>query len=51
MSKKLDKYREVNKQLANVLTELETRMFVENIIYVKDKKLKVEEPKVVVELK
>ena len=51
MSKKLEKYREVNKQLANVLTELETRMFIENIVYTNDKKIKLEEPKVVVELK
>jgi len=38
-------------QLKQVLSELETRMFIENISDINDKKTKVEQPKVVVELK
>jgi hypothetical protein len=51
MSKKLEKYREVSTQLNSVLKELETRMFVENIVDTNEKKMKVEQSKVVVELK
>lgn len=40
MLKKLEKLKEVNETLKNVLIELETRMFIENIVEVKDKPIR-----------
>jgi len=37
MSKKLDKLKEINSQLSNILIELETQIFVENIDNYKEK--------------
>ena len=48
---KLDKLKEVNQTLTNVLKELEIRMFIENTEDVREKKLINDKPKVVVELK
>ncbi len=51
MSKKLEKLKEVNLQLTNILNELEAHMFIENIDSGDNKKIKEEKPKVVLELK
>jgi len=51
MSKKLEKLREVNAVLTNVLNELETYMFIENIGGGKEKIIKEEKPEVVLEIK
>jgi hypothetical protein len=48
---KLEKLKEVNMNLTNVLKELETRMFIENVEDVREKKRVEEKPKVLVELK
>jgi len=51
MSKKLEKLREVNKLLKEILSNLETQMFIENIDETIDKKINAEYSKVVVEIK
>ena len=51
MSKKLEKLREVNMQLKSILSELETKMFIENINDTKSKMAKEEQPKVVMQIK
>jgi hypothetical protein len=51
MSKKLEKLREVNAMLNTVLMELETKLFIDNISDVKEKIIKDEKPKIVVEIK
>jgi hypothetical protein len=51
MTKKLEKLKEVNLQLTNVLNELETLMFIKNIDGSNKKEIKEEQPKVVLELK
>ena len=51
MSKKIDKLKEVNTQLSNILIKLETRMFIENIVDVKEKTINEDKPKAVVILK
>jgi hypothetical protein len=48
MSKKLEKLREVNTQLSNILMELETRIFVDNISDVKERIIREDKPKAVV---
>jgi hypothetical protein len=48
---KLEKLKEVNLQLANVLKELEARMFIENTVDVQYVEIIDDEPKVVIELK
>lgn len=49
MSKKIEKLKEVNNALKNILIVLETRMFIENIIDVDDKSINmnVTKPKIV----
>jgi len=51
MTKKLEKLKEVNLQLTNVLNELETLMFIKNIDVDNKKQIKEEQSKVVLELK
>lgn len=51
MSKKMEKLKEVNTQLSNILIELETRMFIENIVDVKEKIINEEKSKTIVILK
>jgi hypothetical protein len=51
MSKKLDKLKEVNMMLTEVLSKLETQIFIEGIDNTTNKKIKDEQPKVMVELK
>jgi hypothetical protein len=51
MSKKLDKLKEINTQLSNILVELETRMFIENINVFNDKLLENDKHKVIAEIK
>ena len=51
MSKKIETLKEVNAQLKALLSELETKMFIENINDAKVNVVKTEEPKVVLELK
>jgi len=48
---KLEKLKEVNLQLANVLKELETRIFIENVEDVREKKSVKEKPNILFELK
>lgn len=50
MSKKIEKLKEVNNQLNEILSKLETRMFIENINNYNDKKLKESQPKMVINL-
>ena len=51
MSKKLDKLKEINLLLNNVLAELETQMFIENTSDFKENMIKEEKPKIAVEIK
>jgi hypothetical protein len=51
MSKKIEKLKEINAQLDNVLTKLETHIFINNIDNVQDKKIKKEAPDVILEQK
>jgi hypothetical protein len=51
---KLDKLKEVNTMINNVLMEMEARIFIENIEDVRenrDRKITEEQPKVAIELK
>jgi hypothetical protein len=45
MSPKLEKLKEINETLKNVLIQLETEMFIENILNVNDKPMVEEAPK------
>jgi len=51
MTKKLEKLKEVNSQLTNVLNQLETLMFIKNIDSGNKKEIKEEQSKVVLEIK
>ena len=51
MSKKIEMLKEVNAQLKALLSELETKMFIENIGEAKVNEVKTEDTKVVLELK
>jgi hypothetical protein len=48
---KLDKLKEVKTMIESVLTELETRLFIENPDGVREKIIHEEKPKVLIELK
>ncbi len=51
MNNKLDKLKEVNMQVNNIIKEMEIRIFIENIEDVRDKAVQSEKPKVALELK
>lgn len=51
MSKKLEKLKEVNAQLTNVLIQLETRMFIDNIDSTEKKIIREKRPEVIAILK
>jgi hypothetical protein len=51
MNNKLDKLKEVNMQVNNIIKEMEIRIFIENIEDVRERVAKPEKPKVAVELK
>jgi len=51
MSKKLDKLREVNTTLVNIINKLETKAFIENIYIVNEKFINNEKPKPITETK
>jgi hypothetical protein len=48
---KLEKLKEVNQQLSDVLKELEIRMFIENIEDIRERKIINDKPKVAIEIK
>jgi hypothetical protein len=51
MNNKLDKLKEVNMQINNIIKEIEIRIFIENIEDVREKVMQPEKPNVAVELK
>lgn len=51
MNKKIEKLKEVNSQLNNVLTKLEAHIFINNIENTKEKKIREEKPIILAETK
>jgi len=51
MNKKLNKLKEVNVQVNNIIKEMEIRIFIENIEDVRERVMQPEKPKAAIELK
>jgi hypothetical protein len=51
MSKKLDKLKEIKLEVNDILTELETQIFIENANDFKENIIKKKKPKIVFEIK
>lgn len=51
MNNKLDKLKEVNMQVNNIIKEMEIRIFIENIEDVQERVTQPKKPKIAIELK